>query len=313
MAGLKSLARKAIANVVAHLPKEILTDRLFFNFFEQHGLHITKPHFYSPIPILSELEESVWATSSEMVGIDMRLESQKQLLKGFVSTFFQEYREISSSTNPAPGEYSLSASSYKRLDGAMLYSMVRDHKPRKMIEIGSGGSTLLTLLALAKNRAETGIKCDFTAIEPYPQSYLRKALDGVGQLLVQPVQKVPLFQFEQLGQGDILFIDSSHVAKTGSDVVYEYLEILPRLRRGVIVHIHDICFPRDYPREWVMDRKTFWNEQYVLQALLSHSTKFKVLWCFSYLKAYGNDALNSTIPEFNPQQHAGPIWLEIAH
>ncbi len=115
-----------------------------------------------------------------------------------------------------------------------------------------------------------------TCIEPYPPDFLAGGVDGIGEVLPVRVQDVPLERFTALEAGDVLFIDSSHVVKTGSDARFLYHEVLPRLRPGVVVHVHDIFLPRDYPEDWVLSGRG-WNEQYVLQSFLAHNAAFEVL------------------------------------
>jgi hypothetical protein len=120
-------------------------------------------------------------------------------------------------------------------------------------------------------------------IDPFPREAVRKGFPGLSELRAVKVQEVALEEFEALEENDILFIDSSHVLKIGSDVQYLYLEVIPRLQKGVVVHAHDIFFPREYHREWVMDLKIFWNEAYLLQAFLAFNSVFQVLWSSSFL------------------------------
>src|SRR5262249_14748169 len=137
------------------------------------------------------------------------------------------------------------------------------------------------LLAADVNLRSLNGSMELTCIEPYPKDFLRD-LAGVSALLEAKVQDVPLSEFSRLQSGDILFIDSSHVAKTDSDVNYLYFEVLPRLVSGVRVHIHDIFLPHDYPREWVLKENRSWNEQYLLRALLMHSSGFRTVFGCSY-------------------------------
>jgi len=148
-----------------------------------------------------------------------------------------------------------------------------------MIEVGSGYSSLLTADV---NRRFLNNELALTCIEPYPAPFLLEGVPGMSELIESQVQDVPLSTFERLQSGDILFIDSSHVSKTGSDVNTIYFDIIPRLKRGVLIHIHDIFLPADYPKEWVIDEKRCWNEQYLLRALLMFSHAFEVVFGCAY-------------------------------
>jgi hypothetical protein len=149
------------------------------------------------------------------------------------------------------------------------------------------------------------------AIEPTPDAGLAEGLPGVTALIRKPVQAVERSLFERLGAGDILFIDSSHVARTGGDVPYLYLDILPRLRPGVLVHVHDIFFPHDYPREWVLDELRFWNEQYLLQAFLAFNSAYEVLFCSSYLGHRYPLAVEAVFSKTRtaPAYYASSFWM----
>lgn len=148
-----------------------------------------------------------------------------------------------------------------------------------MIEVGSGFSSLLSADV---NHRFLGDAMDFTCIEPYPRDFLKKPIPGLSRVLQNKVESLPLDLFGELDDGDILFIDSSHCSKTGSDVNYLYFQVLPRLRPGVLIHIHDIFFPYDYPKQWSIDENRSWNEQYVLQAMLVHSYAFRVVFGSAY-------------------------------
>jgi len=200
-------------------------------------------------------------------------------LSGQLSDKYQsEYEQFS---NPQPsdgGIFHLPNGAFGGVDAEFLYSMVRHIKPRKIIEIGAGYTTLIMSQAVRQNRMEDhDYVCEFISIDPYPPGYLQSPPAEVTELRRTELQAVPLADIVSLEAGDLLFIDSSHVAKIGSDVVYEYLEILPSLQPGVFIHVHDIFLPMEYPSEWLHKEMIFWNEQYVLQAFLSFNREFEVI------------------------------------
>jgi predicted O-methyltransferase YrrM len=170
-------------------------------------------------------------------------------------------------------------------DGAILYGMIREFKPRKIIEVGSGYSTRTAWEASQRNQSEGGVPCRITAIEPYPRQALRNLLTSAETvaLIQSKVEDVDAGLFQQLGRGDVLFIDSSHVIKTGNDVHCLYLTVLPRVPVGTLIHIHDIRFPFDYPREWLLSAKKFWTEQYLLQMFLAFNESFEILFAGNYM------------------------------
>ena len=165
--------------------------------------------------------------------------------------------------------------SFGSVDAEIYYCMIRHFRPGKIIEVGAGFSTLLAAETVERN----AIDCEIVAIDPYPQKFL-KANRRI-KVVEKPVEEVGLEEFKALGENDILFIDSTHTVKIGGDVVYLYLEVL--LKKGVLVHFHDIFLPLEYPRDWVMKMIRFWKGQYLLQAFLAFNDAFEVLWSGSYM------------------------------
>ncbi|HEV8547908.1 MAG TPA: class I SAM-dependent methyltransferase [Polyangiaceae bacterium] len=193
-------------------------------------------------------------------------------------------------------------------DAEVWYQLLRFKKPRRVFEIGSGQSTLLAAKALAENRRQDpSYSCRHLCIEPYEAAWLERL--GV-EVLRQKVEDVGLALFEELDAGDVLFIDSSHVIRPGGDVLFEYLELLPRLRSGVIVHVHDIFSPRDYPEQWLVDWVRLWNEQYVLEAFLSENRQWKVLAALNQLKHSHYDVLRKVAPFVEPATEPASFYLQ---
>ncbi len=240
-------------------------------------------HFYSPIVNAAEIAaqaDRIWPAEPEVLGMDFNDASHERILNEVFPRHIAayDYPELLDES-PDLTQFYTQNSQFSWLDARTLFVLLLEWKPKRFVEVGSGFSTLL---AADVNRRHLDNSIDITCIEPYPREFLRQGIPGITQLLEQKVQDVPLAEFEKLQTGDILFLDSSHVAKTGSDVNYLYFEVLPRLAAGVLVHIHDIFLPHDYPREWVFVNNRSWNEQYLLRALLMHSTAFKVRFGCSY-------------------------------
>jgi hypothetical protein len=185
----------------------------------------------------------------------------------------------------------------------VLYCMVRHFQPNLVLEVGSGFSSRVSAQAALRN-GHTKLVC----IEPYPDEVLRRGFPGLTSLIPKKVQDVELSYFEELGPGDILFIDSSHVARIGGDVNYLYLEVIPRLKPGVIVHVHDIFFPLEYRRDWVINELRFWTEQYLLQAFLAFNPEYEVLFCNTYLDHKHRGELQATFPN-SPWWGGGSFWM----
>lgn len=193
-------------------------------------------------------------------------------------------------------------------DAEYYYSTIRHAKPARIVEIGSGFSTLMALRALARNALE-GAPGRMTCIEPYANQWLSEL--GV-EVVRERVELLPLDFYEQLGPGDILFIDSSHIIRPQGDVLHEILTVLPRLRPGVLVHVHDIFTSRDYPAAWVKDFIRLWNEQYLLEAFLSSNPNLTVIGALNHLYVEHRAELAVACPilDREPGHHApSSFWL----
>ncbi|MFZ0011690.1 MAG: class I SAM-dependent methyltransferase [Halobacteriota archaeon] len=275
------------------------------------GYNLTYNNYYSPIPDLRELSNDLWLKRSELVAIDIKEENQIELLSRFTSRYRSEYDTFPRHRTSRPYGYYVDNGAFGSVDGEILYCMVRDFKPNVIIEVGSGNSTYLIAQAIQKNKEkDKEYACSLQAIEPYPNPTLKAGFPGLTRLIDEKVQRVDLSEFDKLCNNDILFIDSSHVAKIGSDVEYEYLEILPRLRKGVIVHFHDIYLPTEYPREDIYIRHLFWNEQYIFHAFLSFNDSFEVLWGGTYMHLNHSGALERAFSSYSKdKQWPTSFWI----
>ena len=226
---------------------------------DRWGYHIRPIHYYEPLPDFRSITVEQITRRREFPTIGFRWSDQLALLNDLAA-----YREELHSL-----EFNFDNGYFSGFDAAVYYSLIRHLKPQNIIEIGGGYSTQLANKALTVN-GTGGLTC----IEPYPER-----LNGTGQsveLIKKRVEDIDIAFFSRLNTNDILFIDSSHTVKFGSDVCYELLEILPHLARGVWVHVHDIFFPHDYPAEWLLERRLALNEQYLLEAFLSFNKQFEV-------------------------------------
>lgn len=269
-------------------------------------------HFYSPIVNPDELilaEKEIWNNDSDIPGIDFNDRYHELVLKDYFPRHIQEYDfpETSDETDSATDFYTQN-SQFSWLDSRVLFVLLKEWKPGQMIEVGSGFSSLLT----AKVNAEhLNGSINFKCIEPYPRDFLKEEVSGIQEVIVEKVQQVPLSEYERLDSGDILFIDSSHVAKTGSDVNHLVFHVLPVLKKGVRIHFHDIFLPLEYPKDWVLRDNRSWNEQYLLRALLMYSSAFKVLFGCSYANYKYPDLVVNALNL--PDRHGfggGSLWIE---
>ena len=208
-------------------------------------------------------------------------------------------------TSSDPQQYCFQNLSFGAGDGEILYAMVRSFKPRRIIEVGAGYSTLMIREALRRNDSD----CRHICVEPYEVPWLEQV--GV-EVARKRVQDLPVSLFQELKADDILFIDSSHMIRPQGDVLFEILEVLPSLKPGVLVHFHDIFTPRDYPDAWVFDLRRFWNEQYLLEAYLSENPRYEVLLATNQLFYDAREPFLEACPVL--RQHPdcaclGSLWL----
>jgi Methyltransferase domain len=275
----------------------------YFRLWEEHGVHVTPVHFYQPIPDTRSLPDALWEKPSQMPGIAMNEAKQLELLCDVFPRFRAEYDELPAEPTSDPREFYLKNGAFEGTDALVLYCMVRSFRPSLVLEVGSGFSSRVSARAALVN-GNTRVVC----IEPYPDDVLTGGFPGLTSVIPKKVQEVDLEFFGQLAEGDILFIDSSHVVKTGGDVTYLFLEVLPRLRPGVIVHVHDIFLPQEFPKRWILDLRLFWTEQYLLQAFLAHNSEFEILFANAYMGLRHQPEMRRTFPK-SEWWGGGSFWF----
>jgi len=265
--------------------------------------------FYSPIPDLEEIhrnEAAIWASPPQILeGIDLNERGQLKLLKRF-RVFYKELPF--SDRKSAALRYHFNNPAFSYSDAIMLYSMIRYAKPRRIIEIGSGFSSCVTL---DTNDLFFNGEIATTFIEPRPElfySLIKRADRKRVRVLPVRLQDVPLSEFDSLHRNDILFIDSTHVSKIDSDINHIFFQILPRLPKGVFVHFHDIFYPFEYPQQWVYEGKV-WNEAYMLRAFLTYNVAFKIIMFNTFMEGFHEDFFQKYMPLCLKNKGAS-IWLQ---
>jgi hypothetical protein len=193
------------------------------------------------------------------------------------------------------------------------HSLIRFHKPKKVIEIGSGHSSLIFSSALSKNRVE-GFSGEYFIVDPYPEAITRPRLPCVTRIIPERVELLDSSYFLQLRENDILFVDSGHTVRTGGDVNSLFLEVFPRLAPGVIVHIHDINLPYEYPNVYFTNPsfRMFWTEAYLLQAFLCFNSKFEILLAMAYLMIDQKNEFRKAFRQYDPTAQkaiSSSFWL----
>lgn len=266
-------------------------------------------HFYSPVVDTNEVlsdQLRIWHGKTSVPGIDLREDRHRALLTEHFPELLRDYDyPLEGPEDEELSFYYEHNSQFRWMDSRSLFCLLRMIRPNRLIEVGSGYSSLLIDDV---NTRFLDRKLRLTCIEPYPRPFLENGSQaGSYELIRQRVQEVGAAVFSELEAGDVLFIDSSHVCKTGSDVTHLILNILPVLAPGVYVHIHDIFLPDDYPREWVVDENRCWNEQYLLQALLVDNPGFEVVFGSSYAFLRLPDLVSSAtgLPPFG----GGSFWI----
>lgn len=276
-----------------------------FRFWQALGFHITSVHFYEPIPDTRTLKNSLWNKHFKLIGIKLNAKSQFELLSKFSRLYKNGYSQIPLNKTRSPKDYFINNGGFESVDGETFYCMLRHFKPSKLFEIGSGNSTLLATLALREN-LKLGHKTKHTIFDPWPSKFIKSNF----KIIQKKVEEIPLKQFAQLEENDILFIDSSHVIRIGGDVIFEILEVLPRLKKGVIVHFHDIFMPSNYPKVQVLKAYVFYSEQYLLQAFLTNNENYEVLFAASFLHLYHPKKLAAAFPSYNKNTTwPGSFWI----
>jgi hypothetical protein len=261
-------------------------------------------HYYEPLFNTARLHRSL-RDDRHLPGIEWNVEGQLALLGEF--NFNTEIVEISKRPMDQL-TYSFGGGSFLSGDAEYLYNIVRRCKPKTVIEVGCGQSTKMMCHALQKNKDHNSADtCEHICIEPYHNDWLEKLPVRVNRNLVE---QCDIGLFQSLQQNDIIFIDSSHIIRPQGDVLFEYLEVLPRLNRGVLVHIHDIFTPKDYLTEWIFDGKVFWNEQYLLEAFLSFNSSFRILGSLNYRMHHHYNELQAKCPLLTPEREPGSFWMQ---
>jgi predicted O-methyltransferase YrrM len=267
-------------------------------------------HYYSTIPDLNEIRDSADSIFSEkeVRGIELNMDRQLMLLEEFKG-FYHEYPYHSEASEPREYRYRKAGALYRYSDSVFLYCMLRKFKPRRIIEVGSGHSSAIMLDV----NEIYGNGTHHTFIDPDTERLdriLRPGDRASNNVIKGKVQDVDMGLFQTLERDDVLFIDSTHVSKVASDVNHIYFNILPSLKPGVLIHIHDIFSGFEYPRRWILNRRWFWNENYLLRAFLMYNRDFEIVLFNSDLQRKMPDWFGREMPEcLIRQDDSGCIWL----
>lgn len=257
--------------------QRFIVRKYLFGFFQACGIHVTGDHFYEIVPNTKLVAQKYSEQPREFPSIDWRFDECENRALELVKKYGGEFKEAAPRFGFREKNYY-----FRGMDALLLYCLLRDLKPAKMVEIGQGFSTRITLAALERNALETGQSPFFLSIDPYPRFVPKDVPECLRmEVIQQEAQKLDLDPV--LKDCAFLFIDSSHVYKFGSDVAFEFVTLYSRLAPGTILHLHDIFSPYEYPRKWIVENRFFWNEQYFLECFLMFNSVFQIHLPVHYL------------------------------
>jgi hypothetical protein len=270
-------------------------------------------HYHNPIPNQQEVEETHNSSHfNSLEGIEFDFENQLPILEKLKQYYLELPWSFSDDTKNINYRYKIKDSYYRYSDAIFLFFIMREFKPKKVIEIGSGFSTAIMLdtndLFFKEN------KIDFTFIEPNPFDRLENLINNQDrkncQILAKRVQEVDIEIYKDLKENDILFIDSSHLSKCGSDLNFIMFNILPILNKGVLIHFHDVFYPFEYPKHWILKEKFYWNECYILRSFMMYNKNFNILFFNSAAHKFHEKYLKENMPEILIDHiNTGALWI----
>jgi hypothetical protein len=267
---------------------------------------MVRHHYYEPVIFPQDLRQGDLLLPRQISGLELNEFAQLSLVEQF--RYRDELLAIPMKKT-GPSEFGYHNNSFEPGDAEFLYNMIRHFKPSRIVEVGSGNSTLIARLAIEANKKERpDYLCEQICIEPFEQPWL-ETIDVT--VVREKVEACPTHFFQSLRENDILFIDSSHIIRPQGDVLHQYLHLLGLLHPNVIVHVHDIFTPRDYPAEWLLRDRWMWNEQYLLEAFLSFNSSFEVISAVNWLAHAHREKLHDACPILmqEPWREPGSFWF----
>jgi hypothetical protein len=280
---------------------------LYLRQADRVGVHWRSTHYYHPTYADADLPADV-TPPRLLTGLDLDEPGQIAFLA--MLDYQDELASLANDPDPQLG-FRYENDQYGFGDADALYAMIRHFKPRRIFEIGSGHSTRVARKAvLANAAADPALQCRHVCIEPYEMPWLERLGP---EIIRKRVEDVPLDLFDELEAGDILFVDSSHVIRPFGDVLVEFQSIIPRLAKGVVVHVHDIFTPRDYPEKWLREERLLWNEQYLLEVMLTHSARYRTVLAMNWMAHAHREAIDRAFPIMRTQPGAQPgaYWFKV--
>ena len=269
------------------------------------GIFPLTSNYYEPSFNFDNLKKNL-SEKRSLPGINFNIENQIKNLKQL--DYKKELENLNLKNNSPNFNFNIDNNFFEAGDAEIYYQMIRYHKPKKIIEIGSGQSSLIAMEAINNNKQIDNFITELTCIEPFENKWLEK---NDIRVIRKKVEEIDTDIFTDLSKGDILFIDSSHVIKPQGDIVKIFLEILPKLKSGVIIHIHDIFSPRDYLENWLKIENRFFNEQYLLEGMLDNSSRYKIMLSLNLLKYDFYKELKNVCPYLNDRSEPSSFYMTI--
>lgn len=297
-----------ISGILLFIYRKVGSNRLALStkLLKNIGVFPILDHYYEPLFNDKHIKNKLSA-ERDLPGISLNKEGQISLLSKLkyqseFSHFVDQNKDLEDKKS-----FQINNESFGSGDAEFLFNFLRDLRPKRIIEIGCGQSTKIISHAANLNKLE-GYESKHICIEPYEQPWL-SSFSNI-ELVREKVEDLDIEIFSTLEDGDFLFIDSSHIIRPQGDVLHEYLRLLPSLKKGVYIHVHDIFTPYDYLETWVKDSVRFWNEQYILEALLTDSSSFEVCAALNFLKHNFYSELRGVCTYLTPDREPGSFYIK---
>jgi len=281
---------------------KLLLSKNILNYF---GIFPLRNHYYEPLFNFKQLKKKLYKDRN-LPGINFNLNQQLNNLSSLVYT--NELIDLNLKKNSTNFNFNIKNGFFEHGDAEIYYQLIRHIKPKNILEIGSGHSTLIALEAIKKNKNIDKINTKINCVEPYENTWL----DNFNiKIIRKKIEDLNTNYYLSLKSGDILFIDSSHMIRPQGDVLKIFFEIIPKLKKGVIIHIHDIFTPKDYPEKWLINENRFWNEQYLVEALMMNKNRYEIYLMLNYLKNNAYKKLKEKCPYLKKKFEPGSLYLKI--
>jgi predicted O-methyltransferase YrrM len=269
------------------------------------GIFPLNDHYYEPLFNSKHIKHSL-QNDRYLPGINLNKEDQLKNLSKLDK--YNELIELNLNQQSPNYNFDIKNDFFGQADAEIYFQLIRYLKPKNILEIGSGHSTLIALEAIKRNKEVDGIETSMTCIEPYENDWLDKVNVNI---LRETIENTDPKNYLNLKKNDILFIDSSHMIRPQGDVLKIFAEILPNLTKGTIIHIHDIFTPKDYPEKWIIKENKFWNEQYLVEALIANSERYEIYLALNYLKNNSYNKLKKVCPYLKESADPGSFYLRV--